>query len=116
MNGNEAHQSIREPASDGDFARNAQHAAAHDVHRLLRGGAVERLGGAGAPVDHERLVLLVTDADAPDVADLALLGLVERGGAGEFAAAAFANCVGELVMEIGEKQERALRSVRISHE
>ena len=43
---------------------------------LGRGGAVERLGGRGAPVDHQRLVVLVAHADAADVADLAV-GAVE---------------------------------------
>ena len=42
-------------------------APAHDVHRLDRGRAVEGLGDRCAPVDDDRVALLVGDGDAPDV-------------------------------------------------
>ena len=62
--------------ADDDVVAAAQHAPADDVHRVGRGGAVERFGGSGPPVDHQRLVVVVADADPADVADLAV-GVVE---------------------------------------
>ena len=41
-----------------------------DLHRIARGGPVERLGGRCAPVDDQRFVVGVADADPADVADL----------------------------------------------
>ena len=58
-------------ADDGRAAA-AQDAAAQHAHRLGRGRAVEGGGGRGAPVDDERLVVVVADAEAADVADLAV--------------------------------------------
>ena len=62
-------------ADDGG-ALAPQHPASHDTHRVDGGRAVERGGGGRPPVDDERLVVVVTHAEAPDVADLALV----RGG------------------------------------
>ena len=42
-------------------------AAPDDVHRLDRGGPVERLGHRRPPVDHQRRVLLVLHGDPADV-------------------------------------------------
>ena len=50
----------------------AQHPAAQDAHRLDGGGAVEGSGGGRAPVDDERLVVVVAHAEPADVAGLAL--------------------------------------------
>ena len=50
----------------------AQHPAADDVLRLGRGGLVEDGGGRGAPVDEQRLALVVAQ---PDPADVARLGV-----------------------------------------
>ena len=47
-----------------------QDAAADDAHRVGGGGAVERFGCRGAPVDHQRFVVVVAHADAADVARL----------------------------------------------
>ena len=53
-----------------------QDPAPDDAHRVDRGRPVERGGRGRAPVDDERLVLVVADAEPADVADLA----VGRGG------------------------------------
>ena len=50
-----------------------RHPAADDAQVVAGGRAVERRGGRCAPVDDERLVVVVADAEAPDVADLALV-------------------------------------------
>ena len=50
----------------------AQHSPAQHAHRLDRGGAVERRGRRGPPVDDQGLVVVVADAEPPDVADLPL--------------------------------------------
>jgi len=54
---------------DADHLRTlaAQHAAAHDVPRLGRGGLVEHRGGGCPPVDQQRVVVVVAQADAADV-------------------------------------------------
>ena len=57
----------------------AQHPPAQHAHRLDRGRAVERRGGRGAPVDDQRLVVVVADAEPPDVADLPLRAAVGVG-------------------------------------
>ena len=58
--------------ADDDRAAAAQDTTAQDAHRLRRGRTVEGGRGRRAPVDDERLVVVVTDAEAPDVADLAV--------------------------------------------
>ena len=58
--------------ADHGHALAAQHATPDHLHRVGRGGPVERLRRPRAPVDHQRLVLLVADADPTDVADLAV--------------------------------------------
>jgi hypothetical protein len=50
----------------------AQHASAQDVHRLDGGGAVEGGCRGGAPVDDQRLVVVVAHPQATDVAGLAV--------------------------------------------
>ena len=50
----------------------AQDAAAQDAHRFDGGRAVERRRSGRSPVDDQRLVVVVTDAEPADVADLAL--------------------------------------------
>jgi hypothetical protein len=55
---------------DHPVALAAQHPTPDHRHRVGRGGAVERLSGAGPPVDHQRLVVGVTDPDPAHVADL----------------------------------------------
>ena len=62
----------REPA-----AVDAEPAAQLDAHRLGRGGAVERGGDGGPPVDDDRVAAVVGDVPAPDVE-----GLVAVVGAG----------------------------------
>ncbi len=44
------------------------------------------------------------------------LGIGEGGELGELLAAAFAHRIGEVVVEIGEEQERALATVFVTHE
>jgi hypothetical protein len=51
-----------------------QYATAYHAQPVGRGRSVERLGGGRSPVDHQRLVLRVTDADPADVQLLQLLG------------------------------------------
>jgi len=46
----------------------AQYPAAGDPHRIGGGCAIEGLGGGCAPVDHQRLVVVVAHAEASDVA------------------------------------------------
>lgn len=64
----------------------------------LRAGGLEGLFGVG-----------VGDA-------LALLGVGEGGEMGELAAPAFAHGVGQLVMEVGEEQERPAAAIVVAHE
>jgi hypothetical protein len=52
----------------------AQHPAPHDAHRVDRRGPVERRCRRGTPVDDERLVVVVAHPEAPDVADVPLVG------------------------------------------
>ena len=60
----------REPA-----AVDAEAAAQLDAHRLGGGGPVERRGDRGAPVDDDRVAVVVADVPAPDVEGLlAVLG------------------------------------------
>jgi hypothetical protein len=54
-------------------ARGVQVTAAGHAVPLLRGGAVERLRGAGAPVDQQLVVILAAQADPADVEPVALL-------------------------------------------
>ena len=60
------------PTTVGALA--AQHPAAQHAHRVDRGGAVEGGGRRRAPVDDERLVVVVAHPEPADVADLALVG------------------------------------------
>ena len=48
----------------------AQHSASDDMHGIGRCRPVERLGGRGAPVDHQGFVVGVANPDPADVADL----------------------------------------------
>ena len=48
----------------------AQHPPPDHIHGVDLGGAVEGLGGGCAPVDHQRLILGVTDPETADVAGL----------------------------------------------
>ena len=63
---------VEEVVLDADHAvvAAAQDPTADHVHGLGLRGAVERLGGGGAPVDDQRFVLLVAYPDAADVAGL----------------------------------------------
>ena len=71
------HQVVLDADDVGALA--AQHPAAEHAHRLDRGGAVERRGGRRAPVDDQRLVVVVAHAEPADVAHLALGGAVAVG-------------------------------------
>ena len=51
-------------------------AAAHDAHGVVGQGAVERLGGRRAPIDHERVAVLVSDGHATHI-EAAAVGEVE---------------------------------------
>ena len=68
------HQVVLDP--DDVRALAPQHPAAQHAHRLDRGGAVERRRGRRAPVDDQRLVLVVAHTEPADVAHLALGGAV----------------------------------------
>jgi hypothetical protein len=59
-----------------------QHSPPQYAHRLHRGGSVERGGGRSPPVDDQRLVVVVTDAEPADVADLPLWAVVAVGPRG----------------------------------
>ncbi|WP_370639677.1 hypothetical protein [Allobranchiibius sp. GilTou73] len=64
------HQVVLDPEHQGVAA--TQHAAAYDAVRVDRGGAVERRRRGSAPVDDQRLVLVVAHAQPADVPDLVL--------------------------------------------
>ena len=67
------HHQVVLGADDGG-ALAAQHPAAQHAHRVDRGGAVEGGGRGRAPVDDERLVVVVAHPEPADVAHLALVG------------------------------------------
>ena len=58
-------------------AQAAQHPAAYDAVRLGRRGLVEHRGRGRAPVDQQRVAVLVAQADPADVARLGVDVLVE---------------------------------------
>ena len=56
----------------------AQHAAPDHVHGGGLGGAVERFGRGGPPVDHQGLVLGVADTEPADVTGLGVFRVEDR--------------------------------------
>jgi hypothetical protein len=74
------HHQVVLDTDDGGAAA-AQDTSPDDAHRLGRRGPVEGGGGRGTPVDDERLVVVVTDPEATDVAHLAVLARVVADGA-----------------------------------
>ena len=64
------HQVVLDPDHGGPAA--AEHPTADHAHRVDRGGAVEGGGRWCAPVDDQRLVVVVAHPEPADVADIAL--------------------------------------------
>ena len=72
------HHEVVLDADDG-LAATAQDPSTQDAERLDGGGAIERSCCGGAPVDDERLVIVVADAEAADIPDFAAGGWRRRG-------------------------------------
>ena len=63
--------------ADDPVVATTQHASSQHVLRIDGGGPIERGGSRGAPVDDQRLVVVIAHTEAADVTHLTTVGVLE---------------------------------------